>query len=366
MPGRQRDEQARVLGPQYISSRKHTPWRLVIVHNPAAERKSDRSSVAHYPTEASANEAKREIEARIINRTVSELIDAYEQHLIDKDTIGYEETIRRLRLFFDKVQDMMVGRLTADKARELYDAFRGRTLADGVTPISVAYHRAVLINARSMFKFAKAKKWVPENPFKDTEGIGKRKSGKRKPSGNELQKWYGYVMKRIEEGHDPALALMLDLALALRSGDICRRIVRDVDMGGTQLLVYDGKSENSDEPREIPVELQPFVQALIANRNPLEPLFKTSRTETGFHDHHWLWQAQERFCRLSGVPHFPPHSLKGVAGTILAKRGAAGKIVMEELSHGDQRTTRRHYVAGSVIDAAQAREAFKVVSGGRK
>lgn len=366
MPGRHRDERARVLGPQRISTRKHKPWRLVAIHNPTAERASDRKTTTHYPTEEAALEEKRKIELRICNITVGMAIDEYKRHLADKNTIGHEETIRRLRLFFPE-HDMMIGRVTPERGKKWYDAFRSRTLSDGKTPISVAYHRAVLINARSMFTFCVDEMgWLGTNPLEKVKGIGKRKSGKRKPTGNELRQWYAYVWGRVEKGNDAALALMLELALALRSGDICRRLVRDVDLDGTQLLVYDGKSDASNEPRLIPDKLQPYVRALVASRKPMEPLFKTKRTESGHHDDHWLWQAQERFCRLARVPHFAPHALKGISGTVIAKRGAAGNIVMEHLSHEDERTTRRHYVDRGVIESAQAREALKVIEGGKR
>lgn len=363
MPGRHRDERARVLGPYYVKSRDQ--WRLIVIHNPTAEHAEDRQAVAHYPTESAALEEKRTIEERICNITIGMAIEEYERHLAEKETIGHEETIRRLRLFFPD-HDMMLGRITAEKGKKWYDAFRARLRHDG-DPISVAYHRAALINARSMLKFCKAEMhWISVNPLEDVEGKGKRKSGKRKPTGNELQQWYAYLWDRVQKGNDAALALMLELAIALRSGDICRRLVRDVDLDGTQLIIEDGKSEKSNEPRFIPDKLQPYVRALVANRNALEPLFKTTRTESGHHDPHWLWQAQERFCRLAKVPHFCPHSLKGVSGTIIAKRGAAGNLVMEHMSHENEKTTRRHYVDSGVIEAAQAEQAFKVIAGGKR
>lgn len=293
-------------------------------------------------------------------------IDEYKRHLADKETIGYEETIRRLRLFFPD-HDMMLGRVTAERGKKWYDAFRARTLADGKTPISVAYHRAALINARSMITFCVDEmKWLNDNPLAKVKGVGKRKSGKRKPTGNELRQWYTFVWARVERGDDAAIAIMLQLALALRSSDLCRRLVRHVDMDGTQLIIDDGKSEKSNEPRLIPDKLRPHVQQLVAGRSAVEPLFKTERTANGHHGDHWLWQAQERFCRLARVPHFCPHSLKGVSGTVIAKRGAAGNIVMDHLSHEEDATTFRHYVDRGLVEGVQAEQAFKLIAGGRK
>jgi integrase len=159
---------------------------------------------------------------------------------------------------------------------------------------------------------------------------------------------------------------MMQLAMALRSSDLTRRIVRDVDLDGTQLIIEDGKSDKSNEPRVIPEKLQPYVRQLVAGRSPMEPLFKTPHTKDGHHSHHWMWQAQERFCRLAGVPHFCPHSLKGVSGTVIAKRGAAGNIVMDHLSHEEDATTFRHYVDRGLVEGAQAEQAFRVIAGGRR
>lgn len=314
--------------------------------------------------------------ARFGTTTIGQAIDAYADHLKAKGTIGYGETIRRLCLFFGDIE-LRISRITPERGKALYEKFRDRTVEhykkDGTPakdhgkPISVSYHRAALINARSFCTWTiEEHGWLRDNPFSKVKGIGKRKSGKHKPRGNELFTWFDYVWKRVEQGHESAIAVMLQLSLALRSSDLTRRLVRDVDMNGTQLIVEDGKTEESNEPRVIPEELRPHVQRLVAGRDLSEPLFKTTRTEDGHHDDHWLWQAQERFCRLAKVPRFCPHSLKGVSGTIVAKQGATGAIVMNHLSHRDQKTGRRHYVDGAVIEAAQAEQAFKVFAGGKK
>jgi integrase len=246
-----------------------------------------------------------------------------------------------------------------ERGKKWYDAFRARTLADGKTPISVAYHRAALINARSHVQVLHfdEMKWIHDEPARrQVEG---RWQAQERQAQADRERAAPVVRVRdgsASRGNDAALALMIELAMALRSGDICRRLVRDVDLDGTQLIIEDGKTEASNEPRIIPTKLQPLVRALVAGRgSPLEPLFKTTRTETGTMTIIGSGKRMERFCRLAKVPHFPPHALKGISGTVIAKRGAAGNLVMDHLSHEDERTTRRHYVDGGVIEAAQAR-----------
>lgn len=369
------EDRTRVLGPYWIESRQR--WRLVAIHDPGAARAADRRTAFYYRSEAEALEDKQRLEEKICNVTIGKAITSYEQHLADKQTIGYEETVRRLRLFFPD-RDMMIGRVTGEKGKKWYEDFRERTIEhfrdDGTPakdhgkPISVSYHRAALINARSMFTFCiDEMKWLSANPFAAVKGIGKRKSGKRKPTGNELRAWYDYTWTRVQAGDRTALGLVMALAMALRSSDLTRRLVIDVDLDGTQLIIEDGKSDKSNEPREIPHELQPFVRELVAGRAPSEPLFARRCKGKIYHlTRRWLEQGQERMCAGAGVQYFPPHSLKGIAGTVLAKRGVAGNLVMEHLSHEDERTTRRHYVDGAVIEAAQAVRAFRVVAGGKK
>ena len=356
------EDRARVLGPYWIASIQR--WRLVVIHTPGAPRPKDRSSTFHYPIEEEALEAKRELEQRICNVTIGMAIEAYRVHLAEKETIGHAETVRRLKLFFPD-HEMLIGRVTPERGRRWYDAFRTRTRGDG-EPISVAYHRAALINARSLFTFCVDEiRWLRDNPLAKVKGVGKRKSGKRKPTGNELRAWYLFVWARVERGDQAALAVMLQLSLALRSSDVTRRLVRDVDLDGTQLIIEDGKTEKSNEPRLIPQQLQPHLRKLVAGRDGVEPLFKSERTDNGHHTDHWLWQSQERFCRLAKVPHFCPHALKGVSGTILAKRGA-GQLVMEHLSHDQKSTTYRHYVDREIVEGAQAEQAFRVIAGGKR
>jgi hypothetical protein len=83
----------------------------------------------------------------------------------------------------------------------VYDNFRARKITrlkkDGTPrkdtgrPISASYHRATLINARSMFTWIiDEKRWLRDNPFAKVKGLGKRKSGKRTLTCNELRQWF--------------------------------------------------------------------------------------------------------------------------------------------------------------------------------
>lgn len=370
---RRRDERPRVLGPYWIEARQE--WRIVVV-NPEASNPAARRVVRHYREES---EAIEDVEAarRLIEQntalTMEAVIDAYEQHMQESETKCFGEIIRRMRVFFPA--DLHLGRLTPERGKKLYEGFRqrkklvrtkGGKMTESPERISVSYHRAALSNAKTMLNWCIERGWMQLNPLAEVKGVGRKKAGKRKPTGDELQRLYAYCWPRVEAGDEAALGVMLALSMALRSGDLYRRRVRDVDMNGTQLVIESGKTSKSNEPRMIPITLQSYVKRLAEHRPPDEPLFKSEASKDGHHGTSWLYQAMERFCESADVPFFCPHALKGASGTVLAKRGAAANLIMDHLSHEETATTFRHYVDRGIVDGAEAAQAFKVIAGGKR
>jgi integrase len=186
-------------------------------------------------------------------------------------------------------------------------------------------------------------------------------------TGDETRRLYGYCLARAQAGDKTALGALMALLMALRSSDITRRVVRDVDLDATILRVTKGKTQKSNRPRKIPDVLQPMLRQLISGRSPFEPLFATSLTKNGHHTRRWLEEGMTRFCQAADVPYVCPHSLKGQAGTILAETGTAADVIADHLSHDDyEATTKRHYVAPDVAEAAQAERALKIIAGGKR
>jgi integrase len=363
-----RRQEPRIVGPTRVRIRGVDHWRVIQITPGAKEAKFRRVAV-HYrdESEASAEAGKlRQSIERTRTLTLDAAITAYQQHLHDKGTgaQSYNETARRLRLFFPDLSAPL-GSIRAERAAALYEVFRQRKRPDG-EPISVDYHRSTLINARSLFKWAKKQKWVEANPFAEVEGIGSRNAGKEQHTGNETRALYSYCLARAQAGDAAALGVLMALLMALRSGDITRRIVRDVDLDGTVLRVWKGKSKKSNRPRRIPLVLQPLLRRLIDGRGPFEPLFKTPYTEDGHHTRRWLEEAMRRFCKAAGVPYVCPHALKGTAGTLAAEMGELADRIADHLSHEETATTTRHYVAAGATEEAQAARAFEVIAGGRR
>ncbi len=370
MPRRQ-DDRPRVLGPVWCASKGY--WRVTTI-DPEQVDPRNRSRERYFAEREEAQEY-RDLKAAALERlrgvTVKAAIDGYKQHLNEKGTgaVSYNETVRRLQLFFPD-HAMLIGRVTTERAEQYYKVFRQRRKVrkDGsdAGPISVSYHRAALINARSFANWCVKQGWLPSNPFAAVEGIGQRNAGKLQHTGDESRKFYSYCWTLAQNGDNAALGVLMALSMALRSSDITRRIVRDVDLDSTVLRITDGKTKKSNEPREIPLALQPLLRQLVAGRDPFEPLFKTPYTKTGHHTRRWLEEAMSRFCEAAGVPYVCPHALKGTAGSILAKRGALGNQIFEYLSHEEGATTKRHYVPGDAIEQAETRAGLALIMGGNR
>lgn len=351
-----RDERRRVLGPYDYKTR----WVIIVV-DPSRAGGSGTASARmprEFKTEAKARAAKKVIEdnwSRLETTTVSEAIDMYLEYLTAKGTgeISRTETVRRLRAFFT-APDRCIGDLEAEECADLYRAYQaGR---------AVSTHRQTLIEARSFLRWGVRQKWLRENPLADVEGVGKRNTGKMQLTGDESRKFYEWCMWRANRGDDAALAVLALLMMALRQGDLIRRVVRDVDQGATVLRVEGGKTKKSNRPRKIPAVLQPLFRQLADKRMPLEPLFKTP--EGGHHTKSWLRKAMLRFTRDAGVPYVCPHSLKGTAASVLADAGELADKIAEHLSHEQSSTTMRHYAAPGALESAQVARGLAVIQGG--
>lgn len=360
------DGRPKVWGPTWIESRgRKAAWRIVVC-TPTPERPEGRRATRWFDTEEDAQDFRETVEAKLSRFTttkISEAINLYEQYLKDKGTIGYGETIRRLKAFFPL--DITIGRVTPERAKSYYEKFRARLRPDG-EPISVAYHRAALINARSFLSWAGEQGWLELNPLAKVKGIGKKNKGKPQLTGDEIIRWYAHCLARAQAGDAAALGCLMAFTMALRSADLCRRLVRDVDMGGTVLRVTGGKTAASNRPRAIADELQPLVHRLITGRASTEPLFKTPYTESGHHTRRWLEEAMVRFCKAAGVPYACPHSLKGSASSILIEEGYSANAVARHCSHESTTTTEQHYIAAGAVEDARMRTAMKVLSGGKR
>jgi len=377
--GRRKDDRPRCRGPY----RHRDGWYIETII-PEAAGGTGRATSDYFGTEAEALEFK-EIKERKLKRlhgvTFDEALTEYREFLV---TTGHkkpstedsaDETCRRLRLFFEGAINWRVGRLEEDAAGDLYKEFTKRTYVVGgkkkrrEKPYSAAHHRHTLAQAKSFMRWCvRPQKWIASSPLEDVKGIGVVSVGKEQLTGTESIKFYRLCADRALDGDHAALGLLMCLLMALRNGDVRKRVVRDVDLDGTVLRIGVGSSARSktkkgDRPRRIPSVLQVMIKRAAHGRDALAPLFPAA--DGGFHTKSWLKAAAKRLCKAAEVPYVTPHGLKGTTGTLATEAGALADAVAEYLSHTST-ATGRHYVADGAAANAKAARALEVIVGGKR
>ena len=348
-------EPPRVVGP--YCERKG--WRLVVIEH--GTRKSILAS-----TEAEALKLKRQFEKEISGsavRTVGEVIEAF---LVDRMRSGdwrpvsERSTRARLNLFFGSVCDLDIGKITARRAAALYQALTEKMTRFG-RPTAVATHRLQLRMAKRLFRWAVKRGLVASNPFADVDPIGRVNVGKRQLRLDEARTFADTSLRMWAENRDPlALAAACALFMGLRASEILDRRARDIDAGGTLLVIEDGKTKNAARSPKIPAVLRPHLLELARGRRPEELLIVGTKGQRRRHP--TLHRKVQQICRAAGVPVVCTHSLRGCNATFALEAGATSEVVARSLGHGSFEVTKRHYAKADAIGNAQTAALVNVLT----
>ena len=350
-----RREPPRVVGPYYERKR----WRIVVIEH--GTRKS-----VFAPTEAEALKLKKQFEKEITGpamRTVGEVIEAFLAERMragDWRPASERSTRARLNLFFGSVRDLDIGMITARRAAALYQAAIETVTRFG-RPASVATHRLQLRMAKRLFRWAVKRGLVASNPFVDVDPVGRVNVGKRQLRLDEARTFADTALRMWAEKRDPlALAAACALFMGLRASEILDRRARDLDAGGTLLVIEDGKTKNAARSPKIPAVLRPHLLELARGRGPEDLLI------VGFNGQRrrypTLHKKVQQICRAAGVPVVCTHSLRGCNATFALEAGATSEAVARSLGHGSFEVTKRHYAKADAIGNAQSAALVNVLT----
>ncbi len=82
-------------------------------------------------------------------------------------------------------------------------------------------------------------------------------------------------------------------------------------------------------------------------------------------DRQWAYYHVQRMCDLAAIPVVSPHGLRGLQSTISRMDGATAHQVAAQLGHASV-SMQDAYVDRVQVEAAQRRQAFAVLTGGRR
>jgi integrase len=287
-------------------------------------------------------------------RTVFEALKEYLEH---RKKEGLRPvSIQNLR---DKIlpllaSDRLLHTLTPEVAAALYRAETQR-ISRYHRPVAACTHRASLKYCRSFFRWlVEDRNYLTANPFERVKPVGRENTGKPQLRLDEARTLTGVLLTRA--AHDErATAVLTQLFLGVRSGEVLRRQVRDVDNDGKLFWIESGKTQNARRGLEIK---SPALQALLAKqvrgRKPDDQLFGAGRKAT--YSANALWKWLTKFCTAAGVPRVCPHSLRGLHSTLAMEHGATSGLVAAALGHGSFEVTQRHYIAPGLVENLKQRK----------
>ncbi len=328
---------AKVLGP-YRNGKK---WRLLF-YDPARAAKvfDDYETAIRVRDKLLAEPADRG------SHTIGEAVDGFLAH---KRKRGCVE--RSIRTVSDKLsylpREESLGSITPARAESLYTAH--------TEEVAVATHHASLRFTKALFKWCVKQKYIASNPFEDVQSIGSPKKGKLQLRHDEARKLSDYLIAQATAGDYRALALLIQVLLGLRSGEVLNLRKRDLDCGGSVVVVEGTKNENAK--RRLRLEDAPIVISLLMRRvesMPPDALIFTAEGREGPLTTTSLHKALTLFCKRAEVPKVCPHSLRGLHSSLAVQAGATCSLVAQALGHGSDAVTKRHYIAPSALVSARS------------
>jgi integrase len=163
------------------------------------------------------------------------------------------------------------------------------------------------------------------------------------------------MMRLLEQygkrDHQDAITVLLDTGV--RCGELWNLVVRDVDLKGGLIAVWENKA---DLPRTVPMtrRVRSIIERRMAGQEQTDRLFPF--------DNWWLrpmWQRLRDAMDLEDDEQFTPHCLRRTCASRLVQRGVGITVVKEWLGHKTLAVTMRYAILApkNLLDAAKVLEA---------
>ena len=334
-----------VYGP-YPPCEGRTRWR-VQVYDPVTKRKQSLTA----ESEEAARALIPHLELELKRQAPLLLHDAIAQYLEYKATLAQERWVHtlgeRLQCFLPNVA---VGRLTAEDAEALYQSETKRIGKFGV--ISAATHQALLRNVKEFYRWLCKRKHATSNPFESVDPIGRVRVGKDQPRETDAKRLDSVLMEAAQKGDEGALALLVQIYLGLRPGEVLGLQVEAIERQGTKVSIARGKTKNAKRSLELYPEVAVLLWKHCAGRPGGQRVFAATLPRKPATN--WMYKRLHKFCTVAGIPKFCPHSLRGLHSSLALASGATTHQVAASLGHASFSTTARHYADPAVIDNARA------------
>lgn len=330
-------------------------------------RRGGASRPRSFATAEEAEKFKAEVLRQAANRTVTDAIEEYVDHLQAiglKDT-SWPTTRFRLRALLGVGGTRDGGALTAvteARAKALYSDFCERPTRTGRPPAPDT-RRNVLVEAGTFARWCIERGWLKRDPFAGIKEKARRRRGKPQLRVNEARSITDLCLVRAAAGDVSAIAAVVVFLLGLRASEVADRQVRDLDDDGRVFVVPEAKSPDGKRRLEVPEVLRPLLLELAENQLPTGPLFRKANGKAA--TRYWVAYHVERLRELAGVPRVTPHGLRGTHMTIARAAGQSAVVVAASVGHAGTAVQDAHYVDNEALAAVTRNQVLRVVRGGR-
>lgn len=329
----------RVNGP-YQHRRK---WRVVTVRDDGTR------DVRSFDDKRTAEEAVETFQRLYCGKTpttVEQALAKYETIYLRKRMKPQSVSCAMYRL------DLFLGGLGERGTRDI-GGMAGRYLSLQAR-LSVATHQLALSDAKRFGEWMVKQEMCSANPWSGIEPEGERKRGKPQLRHDEALKLLEHL-RALPLGNIGATATMCALLLGVRASEIVERTVRDLDKGGTELVIEKTKTAAGERRLQVPDILRPRLLELCRDKLPSAPIINRSRQ--------WVWTQVTKHCQAAGVKVIPPHGLRGTHGSLARAAGATPDLVARSLGHASSRVTMAAYVRPEAHEEACQGEAMAALLG---
>ena len=359
------DNRVRVYGP-YPPSPGRDRWRLVVINGSVRKAVTAGSAqAAELLKESLENEVERQ-GGVTLGEAIADYL-AYKKGIASSVWLSTLE--RRLNGFLPA--ELPLSTVTREYAQQLYDAETGRKTSRG-TVISATTHQHLLRNTKEFFAWLVKRGKCASNPFAEVEPVGKAKKGKPQLKETEAIKLDQLLFAEAHEGNEGALALLVQIYGAMRSSEVLRLQVGDIEFlpnGKCRTHINSaaqgevGKNANARRAVDLDGCLTDLLRAACENKPATTRLFAAHRPHVPAPD--YLYKRLKNFCKMAGIPDYCPHSLRGYHASAAIEGGVSSSTVAKTLGHSSFDVTQRHYATPNSVHNAKALRVAETLQAGR-
>lgn len=155
-----------------------------------------------------------------------------------------------------------------------------------------------------------------------------------------------------ETGDEGALAILVQLYLGLRPGEVLGLTVGALD--GSDVYVDGTKNKNAKRRLELFAPVAELLQRHSDGRSDSQRIFAAHLPQMPTTA--WMYKRLQKYCDQAGIERVCPHSLRGLHSSLALEAGATSHDVARSLGHSSFEITKKHYASPESIDTSRLRK----------